>query len=58
MKTLVVLQKSTLKIHFYIVDKNCTIDEKRIEQLGFNLSDCSWICGKDIDVFKHQGILM
>jgi hypothetical protein len=56
MKTLVILETSKNKVHFYKVDKNCTIDDKRVEELGFG--GCPWICGKDIDVFKHKGILL
>ena len=54
MKTLVILEKN--KVHFYKVDKNCAIDNERVKQLGFD--GCSWVCGKDIDVFKHKGILL
>jgi len=53
MKTLVILENN--RVHFFKVDKDCIIDDEKVKQIGF--ADCAWICGKDIDVFKHKGII-
>ena len=57
MEDLVILDYSTLTVHFYKVDSNADIDYDYIEKLGFNPDECSWMYAEDIDIFKHKGII-
>ena len=57
MEDLVIIDYSTLSVHFYKVDNDANIDENYIEKLGFNPDSCSWMFAEDIDVIKHKGIL-
>ena len=57
MEDLVILDYSTLTVHFYKVDSNADINDDYIEKLGFNTNECSWIFAEDIEVIKHKGIL-
>lgn len=57
-KKLVILDYSKSGIHYYNVAKNTDINDEYIERLGFNLDECSWMLGYDIDIFEHNGILM
>lgn len=53
---LVVLDYETSTIHVYGLDRETTIDEEYISNLGFNPINCNWMAGK-IEVVKHKGIL-
>ena len=57
MEDLVILDYSTLTVHFYKIDSNADINDDYIEKLGFNTNECSWMFAEDIDIFKHKGIL-
>ena len=57
MEDLVIIDYSTLSVHFYKVDKDTNINDDYIEKLGFNPDECSWMYAEDIDIFKHKGIL-
>ena len=57
MEDLVILDYSTLTVHFYKVDSNADINDDYIEKLGFNTSECSWMFAEDIEVIKHKGII-
>lgn len=57
MEELVLLNYSTLEVHFYKVDPNVNIDEDYIRKLGHNPDECSWMFAENIEVFKHKGIL-
>ena len=57
MEDLVILDYSTLTVHFYKVDFNADINDDYIEKLGFNPDSCSWMFAEDIDIIKHKGIL-
>ena len=57
MEDLVILDYSTLTVHFYKIDSNADINDDYIEKLGFNTNECSWIYAEDIEVIKHKGIL-
>ena len=57
MEDLVILDYSTLTVHFYKIDSNADINDDYIEKLGFNTNECSWIFAEDIEVIKHKGIL-
>lgn len=57
MEDLVILDYSTLTVHFYKVDSNADINDDYIEKLGFNTNECSWMFAEDIEVIKHKGIL-
>ena len=57
MEELVILDYSNSSVHFYKVDNNTNINDDYIENLGFNINECSWMYTEDIDVFKHKGII-
>ena len=57
MEDLVIIDYSTLSVHFYKVDSDANIDEDYITKLGLNPDDCSWMFAEDIEVIKHKGIL-
>ena len=57
MEDLVIIDYSTLSVHFYKVDKDTNINDDYIEKLGFNTNECSWMFAEDIEVIKHKGIL-
>ena len=57
MEDLVILDYSTLTVHFYKVDSNADLDYDFIEKLGFNPDECSWMYAEDIDIIKHKGII-
>ena len=51
MEKLVVLDYSTLSVHFYDIDTDKDID---IEELGFKESQCSWMFGDSMDITFHK----
>lgn len=55
---LVVMDYNTASIHLYDCSPNIEMDDERIAQLGFNLDECYWMYGKNIDVVKHKGLLL
>ena len=57
MEDLVILNYSTVSVHFYKVDNNADLDYNYIDKLGFNPDECSWMFAEDIEVIKHKGIL-
>ena len=57
MEDLVIIDYSTLSVHFYKVDKDTNINDDYIEKLGFDTNECSWMFAEDIEVIKHKGIL-
>lgn len=57
MKKLVILDYSNGSVHIYKVDSEANIDEEYIHDLGFHISECSWMFGENIEIFKHKGIL-
>ena len=57
MEDLVIIEYSTLSVHFFKVDTDANIDEDYIRKLGFNPDECSWMFAENIEVFKHKGIL-
>lgn len=57
MEDLVILDYSTLSVHFYKVDSDANIDEDYIIKLGFNTDECSWMFAEDIEIIKHKGVL-
>ena len=58
MEDLVILDYSTLTVHFYKVDSNADIHDDYIEKLGFNTNECSWMFAEYIEVIKHKGICL
>ena len=56
MEDLVILDYSTLTVHFYKIDSNADINDDYLEKLGFDTNECSWIFAEDIEVIKHKGI--
>ena len=58
MEELIIMDYSTLSVHLYKIDSNININEEYIKHLGYNTDECSWMFGEDIDIFKHQGILI
>ena len=57
MEDLVILDYSTLTVHFYKIDSNADINDDYLEKLGFDTNECSWMFAEDIEVIKHKGIL-
>ena len=57
MEKLVIIDYSTISVHFYDVDTDANIDEEYISNLGFHTSECSWMFGESMDIFHHKGIL-
>ena len=57
MEDLVILDFNNATVHLYKVDKDTNINDDYIENLGFNINECSWMFEEDIEVFKHKGIL-
>ena len=57
MEDLVILDYSTLTVHFYKIDSNADINDDYLENLGFNTNECSWMFAEHIEVIKHKGIL-
>ena len=57
MEDLVILDFNNATVHFYKVDKDTNINDDYIENLGFNINECSWMFAEDIEVIKHKGIL-
>lgn len=57
MEDLVIIDYSTLSVHFYKVDSDANIDEDYITKLGFNTNSCSWMFAEDIGIIKHKGII-
>ena len=53
---LVVLDHETDTIHVYGLDREATIDEEYISNLGFSPINCNWMAG-EIEVVKHNEIL-
>lgn len=51
--TLIILDYCNGTVHIYNVDSNIIVDERYIIDLGFNLSNCEWMCGKNIEIIKH-----
>lgn len=57
MKQLVILDKDNFKVHYYKVADNVEITIGFIESLGYKPYRCSWLCNKEIDTFKHGGVI-
>ena len=56
MRTLIVIDTFDNKVHYYKVDDGVKVNDEYISNLGYNLNDCSWACGK-LDIISHKGIL-
>lgn len=50
---LIILDYCTAEVHIYLIDKELTIDEDYIEDLGFNTNSCSWMFGENISIEIH-----
>lgn len=57
MKKLVILEYSTGAVHIYDVAPQTSIDEEYISNLGYRVSDCSWMISNQLGIFHHQDIL-
>lgn len=57
MEKLVILDYSTCEVHIYNVDRDAEIDDEYIGNLGYKLSQCSYMFAEDIDIFQHKGVL-
>lgn len=58
MENLVILNYNTGEVHIYNVSPEANIDEDYIQNgLGFNLDECSWMFGTDIEIIKHRRII-
>ena len=58
MEDLVIIDYSTLSVHFYKVDSDANIDEDYLEKLGFHTNECFWMFAEDIGIIKHKGVLI
>ena len=56
MRTLIVLDTFDNEVHYYKVDDHVKVNDEYVSNLGYNLNDCSWACGK-LDIISHKGIL-
>lgn len=55
---LVILDYASGAVHFYKIDPEVNINNDYISKLGFNIDECYYMFGENIDVVKHMGILL
>ena len=56
MEELIILEFSTSTVHIFNIEREETIDEEYISNLGYNPSDCHWMAG-DLEIVQHKGVL-
>ena len=56
MRKLAVLNFENATVHFHDIDREY-IDEKYVQNLGYNLDNCQWMFG-DLEIIKHKGVLL
>jgi len=54
-KTLVVLDYNTGTVHFYKHEEAAEVNDEVVSSLGFNLDECYWMDGKNIQTVHHSG---
>lgn len=57
MEDLLIINYSTSTIHLYKVSNDTKIDDSYIEELGFNLDECYYMCCEHININIHNEIL-
>lgn len=57
METLVILDYNTASVDIYNVDSEDDIDDKYIESLGHNPSDCTWVCAEFLKIQFNSTVL-
>ena len=57
-KTLIIMDYSTSKIHVYNIHADVDVSNDFIEKLGYNIDEVSWMIAEDYDVEKHKGIFI
>lgn len=50
MKHLVVLDYSDGIVYFHTINNNDYVNDDYIEELGYNLDECSWMVGENIEI--------
>lgn len=55
-RTLIIMDYSTGKIHVYNIHAGLDVTDAFIEKLGYNRDEVSWMITENYDVEKHKGI--
>ena len=55
-RTLIIMDYSTGKIHIYNIHANLDVTDNFIEKLGYNIDEVSWMITENYNVEKHKGI--
>ena len=55
-RTLIIMDYSTGKIHVYNIHADLDVTDAFIEKLGYNRDEVSWMITEDYDVEEHKGI--
>lgn len=54
-KTLMVLDYASGAVHFYNHEETAEVNDEVVSSLGFNLDECCWMDGKNIQMVTHSG---
>ena len=59
MEKLVILDYTKATIDFYDIDidSDVIIDEEYISNLGYNINNCSWMVGYNMEITYHKEVL-
>ena len=55
-RTLIIMDYSTGKIHVYNIHADLDVTDDFIEKLGYNIDEVSWMITENYDVEEHKGI--
>lgn len=57
-RTLIIMDYSTGKIHVYSIHVDLDVTNDFIEKLGYNIDEVSWMITENYDVEEHKGIFI
>lgn len=55
-RTLIIMDYSTGKIHVYNIHADLDVTNDFIEKLGYNIDEVSWMIAENYDIEEHKGI--
>ena len=55
-RTLIIMDYSTGKIHVYNIHAALDVTDDFIEKLGYNIDEVSWMIAENYDIEEHKGI--
>ena len=57
MSKIIILDFVKGRVDIYDIDGDTLVDESYLSKLGYDINNCQWMCGDDVEILYHGEML-